>query len=321
MAKYIVGVDIGGTKILAALALRNGKIIKTISLPTQAEKGKAVSLNNVKKAIRMVLSQTKTPLSRISAIGVGAPGPMLYKQGIIINPPNLPGWKKVNLRKILQREFRKPVFIDNDANAAALAEFRFGAGRGTKNMVYLTISTGIGGGIIIDKKLYRGGIGGAGEIGHMIIQINGPKCGCGNRGCLEALASGKAMAELARELVKINKRSLIYKLAEGKIKKITAITIEKASKARDRLALSIINEIGRRLGTGIANIINILEPDKVVIGGGLSSIGKPLFTSIRKTAKELSLEPGRSSTKIVPAKFKREAGIRGAVALCLDGSF
>ena len=318
MPRFIVGVDIGGTKILAAVATQRGRIIKSVNLPTEAKKGKNVSVANVINSVKMVLAEANIPLSKVSAIGVGVPGPMNYKKGTVLNPPNLPGWKKVNIKKIIQQKFRKPVFVDNDANAAALGEFRFGAGRGAKNMVFITISTGIGGGIIIDRKLYRGNIGGAGEIGHTVIDMNGIPCSCGNRGCFETLASGKAMARMARELAGKNKTSLIYKLAKGNLKNITALTVEEAAKVGDKLALKIVKEIGRRIGIGVTNVINLFEPDKVVIGGGLSNFGSMIFTPIRKTVTEIALEPGRSRSKIVPAKFKREAGVFGAIALCLD---
>jgi len=320
MSKYLIGVDIGGTKILSAIATNKGEIFKSLTIKTEAKKGKSASLRNVIRSIRSLLEETDIPLSQISAIGIGVPGPMDYKKGTVLNPPNLYGWKKVNLKKIIQKEFRKPVYIDNDANAAALGEFRFGAGRGTTNMVYITISTGIGGGIIINKKIYRGSIGGAGEIGHTVIDMNGMPCNCGNRGCLETLASGRAMTRMARELAKKNKSSLIYKLAKGKLNNINAYIIEEAALAGDKPALRIVKEIGKRIGIGVSNIINMLEPDKVVIGGGLSNLGNMIFAPIRKTVTEIALEPSRSRSKVVPAKFKKEAGVFGAIALCMDGS-
>ena len=294
--KYLIGVDLGGTKIAGVLATPAGKVLMDVHVPTEATKGKKRVVKNIKKAIQTLIQSRKV---KIKAIGIGAPGPILYEKGIVVEAPNLPGWKRVNLKKILEKEFRVPVFVDNDANCAALAEAWFGAGRFAKNFVYMTISTGIGGGIIINKRIYRGAIGGAGEIGHMTIDPNGPKCGCGNYGHLEALASGSA------------------------IKKKTgmdAISVELAARQGDKKALKAIQETAHYLAIGISNLVNIFNPELIIIGGGLSNIRELLFVPIRKEFKNYALTLPAQSVKIVRAKLGTKAGVLGAAALCIRGN-
>ncbi len=289
----IIGVDLGGTKIAAALAYCSGKVVTDLTLPTEAAKGKKQVIANLKKAIYTLAQGNK---AKISCIGVGVPGPILYDKGIVIEPPNLPGWKRVNLKKMLEAEFKVPVHIDNDANCAALAEARFGAGKKARHFIYMTISTGIGGGIIIDRKLYRGMIGAAGEFGHMIIDSKGYTCGCGNVGCLEALGSGTA----------IKKRS-----------GMDAISVELAARQGDKKALRVIAETAHYLAIGISNLVNIFNPEMVIVGGGVSKMRELLLTPIRKEFKKYALTLTSKNVKIVRAKLGAESGMLGAVALCL----
>ncbi len=289
----IIGIDLGGTKIAGVLATPSGKILMDVQIPTEARKGKKQVIKNIKKAIYMLIRSQKV---QIKAIGIGAPGPIIYEKGIVVGAPNLPGWKRINLKKILGEEFKVPVFVDNDANCAALAEAWFGAAKFVKHFVYMTISTGIGGGIIIDKKLYRGAVGSAGEFGHMIIEPDGPKCSCGNRGCLESVASGSA------------------------IKKITgmnAIAVELAARQGDKKSKVVIKKVGHYLAIGVANIINTLNPEMVIIGGGLSNMRELLMKPILKDYKKYTLKLPAKSVKIVKAKLGSKAGVLGAVALCL----
>jgi glucokinase len=289
----IIGIDLGGTKIGGVLATPSGKVLMDVHIPTEAKKGKKQVIENIKKAIRMLIRSHKV---KIKAIGIGAPGPILYEKGIVIEAPNLPGWKRVNLRKILKKEFKVPVFVDNDANCAALAEAWFGAGKFAKHFIYMTVSTGIGGGIIIDKRIYRGAIGSAGEFGHMIVDPNGPKCGCGNFGCLEALASGSALRKKTG---------------------MDAISLELAARQGDKKAQQAIQEIGHYLAIGIANLVNAFNPERVIIGGGLSNMKELLFAPIKKDFKKYALTLPAKSVRIVRAKLGTKAGVLGAVALCL----
>lgn len=201
---------------------------------------------------------------------MAAPGLSNPETGILFTSPNLPRWRDVPLRDIIEKEFSKKAFIINDANAAALGELYFGAGRGANDFVYITISTGIGGGIIIDGKIYTGSIGTAGEVGHMTIDDNGPLCNCGNRGCWETLASGTALAREARHRIKERAKTSILDYADGDVEKVTAEAIDKAAQAGDNLAKELIVRTGYYLGVGLANLINIFNPEIIVIGGWLS---------------------------------------------------
>jgi len=293
MKKVIIGLDLGGTKIAAAAANERGRILSELIVPTEAPKGKKQVIANLERAIETLARSVKGKLIKI---GVGVPGPIDYNQGLVIEPPNLPGWKRVNLKAILTKRFKVPVFIDNDANCAALGEALFGAGKSARNFIYMTVSTGIGGGIIIDRKVYRGANGSAGEFGHMIIDPRGYKCGCGNRGDLEAMASGTSIKTRSGE---------------------DAMAIHIRAQQGDRKAIKVINDTAKYLGIGIANLVNIFNPEMVVIGGGLSNLGEMLLKPTRQEFKKHALKLPAKSVKIVRAKLRDKSGLMGAVALCL----
>ena len=267
--KPVIAIDIGGTKIAGAWVYPSGHIEKMIMHPTPPQGGK--------RALRSIITLIKELKKRSLAknLGVAAPGPLL-KKAILMSPANLRGWKWINLRQTLSRASGLRTFVENDANAAALAEFLFGAGKGSRCMVYITVSTGIGGGIIYQGKIFDGSAGGAGEVGHMKIVPNGPKCGCGERGCLEALASGTAMANRAKRDKRLRK-SIIWRLAQGRLGKINARLIGKAAQKGDPLAKKIIQEGADYLGIGLANVINAFNPDRIVLGGGVSTLGELLI--------------------------------------------
>jgi len=290
---YIIGVDLGGTKIAAALATESGRILSDINVPTNAREGKKRVIENI---IRSIDTLKKTKKGKLKAIGIGIPGPIDYEKGLVINPPNLPGWKKVNLKKILEKKFKVKVFIDNDANCAALGEAKFGAGAKAKDFIYVTVSTGIGGGIIINKNLYRGKNGSAGEFGHMIIDPSGFTCGCGNKGDFEAMASGTSIKKRSGE---------------------DAMAIHIRAQQGDKDALSVIEETSKYLGMGIANLVNIFNPEMVVIGGGLSNMGELLLAPTRRYIKKFALPLPISGLKIVRAKLGNRSGVIGAISLCL----
>jgi glucokinase len=294
----IIGVDLGGTKILTALADSKGNIISTAKIDTQPDLGQKQVINNILRSINLALRQAKVPMSRVSRVGIGAPGPILGR-AIIVSPPNLPGWQNVNIKSLLQKKLKKKIYVENDANAAALGEFCFGAGKGFRNLVYITISTGIGGGIVIDGKIYEGSLGTAGEIGHMVIDPKGPKCGCGKRGCLEALAAGPAIAKMAGQK--------------------NALEAELAAKRGNKRAQKAINTAAKYIGIGIGNLNNILNPDIFVIGGGVSNMGRLLLDPVKAWARKYSMDASRKSLIIVPAKLKNLVGVMGAIAVCMKG--
>ena len=292
MKKYLIGVDLGGTKISTAVALQSGRILCERTVPTQAKQGLKKVIAAIESSINNVMEICSISINDVKAIGVGAPGPVIYEKGIVLNPPNLKGWERVPLKNILMNKFKKPVFLENDANAAALAELKFGAGKRFNDFVYVTISTGIGGGIILDKKLFRGSSGFAGELGHMTIDIHGPKCSCGKLGHFEGMACGPAL-----------QRKTGMRPEE----------VNLLAKAGNKKALRQIEEHGKLIGIGFSNLVNIINPQAIIVGGGLSNLGEPLFRSIRKSVLLNALSP----VKIIPAKLKKNTGVLGAIALCL----
>jgi glucokinase len=312
--KFIVSVDLGGTQIRAALCEKDGKIISRTSTLTLAEEGKDAVIERIKESIQSVLPHDK---STVEAIGIVAPGPLDPWEGVIIEAPNLPGWKNVNLKEIIGEEFDLPVYVGNDANLAALAEYRFGAGKGASNLIYLTISTGIGGGIIIDHKLFLGAYGLAAEVGHMTLEADGPRCKCGNVGCLEALASGTAIAKRAVESILAGEKTMIIDLVGGDLEKITAKEVSEAAKADDPLAVRIFTRAGYYIGVGIVNLLHLFNPNYIVIGGSVAKAGSVLFYPIRVTMMERTMSD-RYWVPIKPAALGDDVGILGGVALVLS---
>jgi glucokinase len=308
---YIVGIDIGGTKTSVSIGTHQGKILLRTVIATE---GAGSTLGEVKRIIRAYLKRYDPGLKKTKGIGISAVGPLDLKTGILLNPPNMPRWRRVPLKRIFSRSFSLPVAVDNDANSAALAEKTFGAGKDVQQLFYYTVSTGIGGGLIMDGRIFHGASGDAAEIGHSVILPNGPRCKCGKRGCLEALASGTAIARIARERVK--KSSLILKLAQKK-KDIDAIVVARAARKGDKLACSIYNEAAFYLGLSVTNVIQVFNPEMVVIGGGVSKVGKILFQPLIKTVRNFTWPRPLRSCKIVPAKLKDVVGDLGAISLIL----
>jgi len=312
-----IGIDLGGTKIITALVDTEGRIIFRDYRETEAARGPAAVMARMIDAASRVMNGGGVAAAQISAVGVAAPGPIDARSGIVTTPPNLPGWKDMPLRQLIQDELGLPTALENDANAAALAEHRFGAGRGTKHMIYVTASTGIGGGFILNGELYNGATGGAGEIGHMTILPQGPHCGCGNRGCLEALASGRAIARDARERVKCGVPTLIADLAEGDLERISAKLVAQAAAQGDMEAQEILDEAMTYLGVGMANLVNLFNPELIVIGGGLTKMGARLFDPVRRIIDRRAFRTAAQVVKIVPAQLGDDVGVLGAAAVAM----
>ncbi len=230
----------------------------------------------------------------------------------------MPHWRNVQLRHILAEKLGVVTYIINDASAAALGEYRFGAGRGFDNMIYLTVSTGIGGGIIVDGELYSGADGCAGELGHMTIEVDGPQCHCGNFGCLEALASGWAVVREAKTRINQGEKSSIIELVDGRFESITAETVAVAARRGDQLAANIVRDAANYLGVGLANLVNIFNPELIVIGGGLSKMGNMLLKPARKVLKERAFTLPARTVRLVRARLGGNAGIIGAAAYVFE---
>jgi glucokinase len=316
--KYTVGIDLGGTQIRACLADRDGAILRQAQRLTQAREGPAAVLERIKGTIREVLGDT--PPADVLGIGIASPGPLDPRTGVVIAPPNLLGWDHVPLADIMQEEFGLPVYVNNDANLAGLAEFRFGAGRGTTDLVYLTVGTGIGGGIICDGRLLMGAHGLAGEPGHATVEPHGPRCNCGQVGCLEVMSSGPAIARQAAEWIGQGQHSLLsQELDSGS--ELTAEMVGNAALRGDEVALRAVAQAARYLGIGVLNLIHIFDPDVVVLGGGVTKLGGLLFEPVRAWVRDRAMAPVQRETPIVPAALGDQVGLLGAVAWAAEGAY
>lgn len=313
MDKLVCAVDLGGTKIKTGLVREDGTVIKSVKMPTNAIEGPNCVMKRIKNSIQDVLELTGISINDICGIGVGSPGPIDAVNGLVIAPSNLPGWGTVGVVDILKKEFGVNVVLNNDANCAALGEYYFGSGKGSKNFVYMTISTGIGGGIIINGKLMVGANCNAGEIGHGTIDFNGPKCNCGNYGCLEVFASGTALARFANEAVSRGEETIIKEIAGEE--DINAEHVFEAYKNGDRVAIKLIEKEAFYLGIGISNIMMYYNPERIAIGGGMSKQWDVLEDMVLKTVKERTLEPIWKACSISKAELGDNLGILGAAAL------
>ncbi|MBR1616730.1 ROK family protein [bacterium] len=314
MKKYRIGVDIGGTNIKIALVDFEGKIIYSSTTPTMAELGYEAGVNNIKTAIKDLISQTGESEKTIEAIGFGLPGQIDYVTGIVKNLPNIPGWVNIPLAKIIEDEFKIPTKLDNDVRCAALGELNFGAGKGAQNLVCITVGTGIGSGIVLNGKLVRGASNAAGEIGHIKMTLEkGPLCGCGDWGCLEAYASGPAIVSMAKEYISGGKSAKYLEMTQNGI--ITPYIVAQAALQGDAVSIQIFNQIGKIIGLGLVSVINLLNPEKVIIGGGVADAGDILLEPIRRTIKDRAMPIQASTVQIVPAQLANTAGVIGASLL------
>ena len=313
----LLAIDLGGTKIVTALVSPEGEIIAREYTLTLAEEGIEAVIHRIHATIDSVLSKANIPLSSLSTIVVAAAGAINSEEGIVTASPNLPGWHNIPLREMVKKETGLETFLINDASAAALGEHCFGAGRGVKDLIYITVSTGIGGGIIINGKLYTGVSGSAGEIGHMTIDVNGTRCNCGNIGCLELLASGKAVARAAQKAIADGVKTIILELAEGEPQNITAQTVSVAAQKGDELASAIISKAATYLGVGMVNLVNVFNPEMIIVGGGMAKMGDMLLDTARKVVAERAFHLPTQQVLIVPSQLGDNAAVLGAAALVL----
>ena len=319
MGKLIIGIDVGGTKVAGGLVTLKGRLVESQIVPTCAEKGFGRSYAQIIHLIGRLL-RAAGGKENVGGIGICAPGPLNPKTGVVLNPPNLPGWRNIELTKLVGKEFGLPAKLENDANAAGLAEALFGAAVGYKDVFYVTVSTGIGTGIIINHKIYHGKNGIAGEGGHVSIDYHSPyRCGCGTYGCIEALAAGPAMARRARVMLEQEHSlpSLLRDLTQGHSEKITPLMIQEAARKGDHVAKVVLDDTGFFLGVWLAGMITLFDPEAIVIGGGVSHIGKPLFDKIRETIPNHTINTFSSNTPVLPAKLRTDVGIYGAAAVFL----
>jgi glucokinase len=325
--KTILGIDLGGTKILTAVIDAEGKKLSSDCVATPAADGFEAVVAAIVESSRAALKQAGIMSSDLFAVGLAAPGLIDAENGIVRVSPNLPGWKDAPLGEMIEKTLGKPVFTINDAHAAAVGELYFGAGRGCRHFIYITVSTGIGGGLILNGEIYEGSGGLGGEIGHMVIDDDGPLCYCGNRGCWEMLASGRALEREARRRIESGAKTTILSFclpdterSEGEgpqshpLDCVTAKAIHAAAKNGDVLALELINRNAYYFGVGLANIINIFNPERIIIGGGLSNLGDMLLKPAIAEAGRRAFRQPFEAVKFMIAELGQDSGIIGAAA-------
>jgi glucokinase len=312
----VLGVDVGGTKVAVGLVDHNGRILAQGRKPMVANGTAEAGLQAVADAID---SLTSSLPGGIHSIGICAPGPLDPKSGVVLNPPNLPCWRNFPLAEKIRSMYQVPVRVDNDANAAALAETRWGAARGFRYVFYATIGTGIGSGIVFDGRIYHGSTGSAGEGGHVSIDYRGPVCNCGKRGCIEILAAGPAIGARARtRLSSKSSRSLILELAKGDVSAVTSELVGQAYTAGDPVAREVLQETVEILTPWLGNIVDLLDPDVLVMGGGVAAMLQPFFDEIKKRLPDWCVNPRASEIPLLMAHYGADAGIAGGAALCSE---
>jgi glucokinase len=313
-----LGVDIGGTKVAVGLVNRDGKIVSQGRQPMMANGTPEAALQAVTGAIDSLIPSAAA--GGIQSIGICAPGPLDPKTGIVLNPPNLPCWRNFPLAEQIASIYRVPVHVDNDANAAALAETRWGAARGFRYVFYATIGTGIGSGIVLDGRIYHGHTGSAGEGGHVSINYRGPLCSCGKRGCIEVLAAGPAIGARARAKLgsDTSRYSAILELAKGNVAAVTSELVGQAYATGDALAREILLETVGLLTPWLGNIVDLLDPDVLVMGGGVAAMLKPFFDDIKSRLPQWCVNPRASEIPLLMAHYGADAGIAGGAALCSE---
>src|SRR3984957_7226767 len=318
----VIGVDIGGTKVAAGLVDATGKILRQNRNPMVCNDGAAGGLASVTTAIETISAQAVDATGKrspIRGVGICSPGPLDPKTGVVINPPNLPCWRDFPLAAEISRIYHVPVKVDNDANAAGLAETMWGSGQGYRNVFYVTVGTGIGTAILMDGHIYHGRTGAAGEGGHMSIDYRGPRCGCGKPGCIEALAAGPAIAKRAQAMLAASGRhSLILELANGKIPDVTSEMVGRAYLDGDALAKELLLETVDLLSVWLSNVADMLDPDVLIIGGGLAAMLCPLFDEIRNRLARYCINSRCQEIPLLRARYGADAGIAGGAALCSE---
>jgi glucokinase len=301
----VLGLDIGGTKLAAGVVADDGKVLSFTVTSTNPEEGPERGLERLFELGRQAVAESGVGWERIALVGIGSGGPLDATRGVLIAPPHLPGWRDVPLVARAEEAFGLPVVLENDATAAAAGEHRFGAGAGTRNMVYLTISTGVGGGSVIEGQLYRGASGNGGELGHVTVDCGGRHCrGCGRKGCLEAYVSGTSIAERARE---------------AGMGSVTAGDVSVAAKAGDPVATAVWDATTDALACGLTSIVNLFEPELVVLGGGVvSGTGEQLLGPVRERVRAESMAPAGGAAEIVQSALGDHVGVVGAAVIALD---
>lgn len=311
----VIGVDVGGTKIASGLVDQEGKLILRIEVETPFNDGN-LTTEALKKLLGECMRAAEERGLQVEGVGIGVAGYVIAETGFLISSPNI-NWSEVPLRQIVMEFTNLRTVVDNDAAVAAIGEHFAGAARGIRNFVLFTVGTGVGGGVFIDGKLYRGSRGTAAEVGHMVVEPSGPLCGCGNRGCLESLASGTALRREAIKRVegtKGSKNSKLLDLCGGDTSKITGEMVTEAAREGDEIALSCLDYIGFYLGIGVINMVHLFDPELVVLGGGVMEAGDLLLPRVRTVVEERGVEPLVEGVEVVASTLGSDIGVIGAGA-------
>lgn len=311
-----IGVDLGGTKILAGVFDANLKLLGTAKVSTRAERGLDAVLERIERAVREALETTGTKLTQVRAIGIGAPGAVDADRSTVVFAPNLPGWRNVPLGRRLGRALNRPVFVGNDANVCTLGVHEVELRARPRHLVGVFVGTGIGGGLILNGELYEGASHTAAEIGHMVLEVNGPKCGCGNRGCWEALASRTAIYRRIREAVAAGEKTVLTEWLGSSLEDLRSNELRKAWQQGDKLVRRILLQTADYLGLGIASLVNLLNPEMVVLGGGLiQALQSELMPRIAETARSRIMPGSERALTLTATNLGDDAGITGAAVL------
>jgi glucokinase-like ROK family protein len=312
---YVVGIDFGATHLHLLLSDISARILEELEVEIDIQDGPDACLEEADTHLRDILKKGKLDLTDVLAIGVGVPGPIASEEGTVIAPPIMPGWDRYPIRDSLQKMWDRPVSVNNDAELGALGEWASGAGRTERNLVYIKVGTGIGAGLLMDGQIYRGVTGSAGEIGHLTIDENGPICACGNQGCLEALAGGRAIARQAQEAVQNGLRTQLTSIQP--LGKITARDVAAAARRGDLVAQQILANAGSHIGIALAGLVNMFNPGMVIIGGGVAQTGDILLEPMRQTVERRSLPAATRVVRITTAMLGRRSSSMGAVVQAL----
>jgi len=317
--KYTIGVDFGGTNVKLALVKFSGKSFKIVGFDTFATQNYKRDALIEQLVIRIIKFKAESTYkgNRVRGVGVGVPGRVDFDKGLVCDLTNVPGWKNVHLKAVLEAKIKVPVLVDNDANLMALAESRFGAAQGNKSCVCVTMGTGIGGGLIINGDIYRGMNFAAGEIGHMTIDENGPMCVCGGRGCVERYTGNRYILEQATKRLRGGAKSSVRDQLAGRYSNLTLEMLSKAARKKDPFSMIIWQEVGNHMGAVLANVVNLINPEIIVIGGGVAQAGALILEPIRRIVKERAFQVSCRNLRIVPSQFRDKAGIIGAASLAL----
>lgn len=318
--KYIVGIDLGGTKILSALVDKKGRILAEVKQATAPEQGPLKVIRRMAEGVDDLLEKAEVKRDAVRAIGVGSPGPLNPETGVVLNTPNMPGWQNIPLAEILTKETGLPTFIENDVNAGTYGEFKLGAGQGVQDVVGIFVGTGIGGGLILGGQLRSGYRHVAAELGHVVLMIDGPVCGCGKRGCLEALASRTAITRDIVAAISAGRRSVIPDLVKNDLEAITSGVLAKAAQLGDALTLEVLRKVQYYLGVYVGSVVNFIDPEMVILGGGvIEALGEEFLGPIRDVARQYFIaRQDAEKVQIVPAKLGDYAGVLGAAMLAWE---